>query len=463
MFGTRKVLGLAFEEGAVRLAELRSGGQRPEVVRVAEFVPPAGISDDEPAALAAALRDFLARHGFTARRAVVGLPASWLMTRECSIPPAGADALRGMLRIQAERAFSSAPGELAMDCVDTLDAGQARPVLIVATLRSRLEQAVAAAQGAGLSVKAVTASSLALAAAVDGPGPGRLLLLRATPAGAELTAQTGAQPRMLRHVGADSMAEQVWRAVALLSQDAWWTSADVLRVVDGRDAAPGTWQAVSERLGVRVQVDETLAALDVDCGPEAADGAAGFAAAVAVARAGLAPGGGPVDFLHSHLTPVRKHGNRKRAAWAAAVGTALLVAGLFFAFDWRAQAAQVAELAAQQAAMAEDVAEAQRLIDTTASARGWYDRRPAFLDCLRELTLAFPERGSVWATSLAVREDMEGVVSGKAADERSVLDVLDRLKAADALAEVKLLYLRQAQGSSGDVAFAMGFTYVHTE
>lgn len=470
MFGPRGVLGIAFEEGVVRIAEVRDGRPRPAVVRTAEFVPPADAGIEQPSKMGVALGEFLAQQGFGAKRAVLGLPASWLMSRECSIPPATGDTLIGVLRIQAERAFSSAPGELAIDCVDRLDKGRSRPVLIVAALRSRLRQAVAAAEAAGLRVRAVTASSLALAAAVEKAGES-LLLLRGAPGGAEMTVLAGIQPRLLRQVAADSVAEQVRRTLALLPQDEWWTSAQTLWGVDAGDGGPA-WEEVARRLGVLMRTGEVLPALGVD-GPEAA---AAFATPIAVARSGLVPAGPPADFLHTHLTPHKKTRDRRKTRWAIAIGATLLLAIGAFLFDWNAQAAEVEESRDWLAGQEQDIASAQALIDKVAAARDWYDRRLPFLDCLREVTLAFPERGTVWATSLAVQEykenvsaggtvrgSMQGSVIGKAVDEQSALQVLDRLKASRALADVKLLYLRQAQAGASDVAFSMSFTYIGTE
>jgi len=59
-----------------------------------------------------------------------------------------------------------------------------------------------------------------------------------------------------------------------------------------------------------------------------------------------------------------------------------------------------------------------------------------------------------------VREDLRAVVSGKSRDEKTVLEVLDRLKQSKALADVKLLHLREAGGSSREVSFAIRFTFV---
>jgi len=50
-----------------------------------------------------------------------------------------------------------------------------------------------------------------------------------------------------------------------------------------------------------------------------------------------------------------------------------------------------------------------------------------------------------------------------AADERSVLDVLDRLKGSEAMTDLQFRYLREAQAGGRDVAFSLNYTYTGTE
>ena len=458
MFGARKILGLAFEDGAVQVAELRDGRPLPEVTRAARFVPPADAGIGEPARMAAALREFLDREAFTARRAVIGLPASWLMSREYSIPPAAGEALVGILRLRAERAFSSPPSELSVDFADRVDAEGARPVLIVASLRSRLSQVLAAAEGAGLKVLSVTASALAPAA--DGVLPDSpLVLLRGTPEGWECALFSRRQPRLLKSLAAGTVAEQVRRLLALQPNDAWWSGPEAVWTIDWDGAGTGPAD-LARRLDLpEASAVDAAAALGV----QGIDRAAGFGTAVALARAGLSQVDPPVDFLHTHLTPRVKTGSTRTIAWAAILCATALLAVLAFVLDWRAEARQVAESRRWLEEMKDDIAAAERLIDRTASARGWYDRRPPFLEALREVTLTFPERGTVWATSVGIKENMEGSVIGMAADERSVLDVLDRLKGSEAMTDLQFRYLREAQAGGRDVAFSLNYTYTGTE
>ena len=142
------------------------------------------------------------------------------------------------------------------------------------------------------------------------------------------------------------------------------------------------------------------------------------------------------------------------------VSRSLIIAvAVAWGVDWHRDTVEAAALETRLNAMAGDLTEARATIDKVTFARPWYDQRPSYLDCMRELTLAFPQEGRIWTTSLAIQEDMRVVFSGKAVSESAVLDVLDRLKANANLTDVKPLYLRQAGRSGREVAFAMSFTF----
>jgi hypothetical protein len=89
----------------------------------------------------------------------------------------------------------------------------------------------------------------------------------------------------------------------------------------------------------------------------------------------------------------------------------------------------------------------------------WYESRPHPLDLLKRVTLGFPEEGVVWAISFSAAEGRKGTLSGKAVDQKSVLAVLDRLKADRSLSDVKLSDMREAGSGSKVVSFSLTFTY----
>jgi hypothetical protein len=79
------------------------------------------------------------------------------------------------------------------------------------------------------------------------------------------------------------------------------------------------------------------------------------------------------------------------------------------------------------------------------------------------LTEAFPEEGSIWVTNLALTEKMKGVISGRASDEKSVIDVLDKLKEAGLFSGVQMIYLQDNGKTFQDVSFSMNFSFTGKE
>ena len=185
-----------------------------------------------------------------------------------------------------------------------------------------------------------------------------------------------------------------------------------------------------------------------------------FAAAAALTVAGLTRQTYAVDFLHSRLSPRKKLALKGKIAWASGVAAAALIGGAVLLIGWQRDQQEIEDLRSRLEGMRAGVATAKEVVDKTAFARGWYDRRPKFLDSLRELTLAFPLEGKIWATSLAISDDMRAMVSGKAADEAAVLEVLDRLKGSPKFTDVKPLYIREVGGGTQDVSFAISLSFV---
>ena len=64
------------------------------------------------------------------------------------------------------------------------------------------------------------------------------------------------------------------------------------------------------------------------------------------------------------------------------------------------------------------------------------------------------------ANTVAVREDMRGVISGKAADAGAVVALLDDLRRNAAFRDVKLVHMREAGGESRQIAYAVSLVFV---
>jgi hypothetical protein len=186
-----------------------------------------------------------------------------------------------------------------------------------------------------------------------------------------------------------------------------------------------------------------------------------FAQAAALACCASPPPA--IDFLHSRLAPPQKTLAERKVLWAAAGAAALVAVLLFLLIDWQLGRREVRSLTDELARLKTPAGEARAIVDKVSLARGWYDRRPEMLDCLREITLCFPEEGSVWATSLSIRENMQALLTGKCANETAARGVIDRLKSNRKLENVKPLFIRQSGGTSRDVTFSVSLNLRRAE
>ncbi len=489
MMTPRKMLGLAVADGAISAVEvgLVRGSRR--VLHAAEFPLPQGDAPQDPAQLGKALRQFLRQNHFTASRCVIGLGGRWLVAKEKSLPPTAPDLLAGVLSIATEREFSSDAKDLTFDYSGPIRSAQGESVFLVAAPHRQVDHLVATAQAAGLTAKAVTSSTMALASATGDPAAARLagaapalgrrLVLSVSRTAAELSVQSGGSFQLIRRLPLaeppagrspaagegvaaatwlDDLAGELHRIVALLPGTQAQQQGPELLIW----CASGLPADALSALGPPATGREArLCKYPSDLG--IADGVAGaggeFAAATALAVAGLTRPLLAVDFLHSRLNPRKKLALRKKVAWGAAVAAAITLAGLLLFLDWQKEEQEVQDLKDQLDGMKDSLASAKDTVDKVAFARGWYDRRPRHLECLRQITLAFPAEGRIWATSVAINEDRRVLLSGKAADEKAVLEVMDRLSANRRFLEVKPMYIREVGGGSSEVSFAISLNF----
>ena len=477
MMTSRKMLGLAVTERSITAVEVACvrGGRK--VLHAAEFPLPQDDAAREAAPLLGkALRQFLRRNHFSASRCVIGIGARWLVAREKSLPPTSPDLLAGALSIATEREFASDAKDLVFDYSGPVDSAQGQSVLLVATSRQNVDYLLAAARAAGLRVAAVTSSTLALAAATGGPPSSRRLVLYLSPTTVELSVQSGGGTRLLRHLPIsppaaaahgspladgwlDNLAGELRRVVALLPGSQ--TPEQALDLVIWNASGPPGAEALADlgkRLSLAARLCQYPSDLEIADGPAAPAGEP--AAAAALAAAGLNRQLLAVDFLHSRLSPRRKITVGRKAAWAAALAAAVILPCLALFLAWRAQQGEVDDLKGQLDAMQPSLAAAKDIVRKATFAGRWYDQRPRHLDCLRELTLAFPAEGRIWTTSLAISEDMRVLLSGKAADQGAVLEVVDRLDGNPKFAEVQSLYISEVGGGSLEWSFAISLRFV---
>ncbi len=481
-----KVLGLSIGERSLFAAEITSG-DRPEVKRVAEFVYPEGILPQEPAAFGAALGAFLREQKFSAKSAVVGLPARWLVVKTKEVPPTDSAMLADLLRLQAEGEFSSELKDLVYDYTADTSAGQPKSVLLVATSKKYINAATATCDAAGLSAVMITPSSVALGMAtvrsIDAKNP---LVLAVSSAGAELTAQSGGTSSAIRHLrgpGPDRpFVGELRRAISGMPPASSNGSARELVLWNTTADSGFETSKLSENLGITIR-NADLPNLGVTTTDATANGdGRKFAAAVALALSGLIEDRETIDFLHSRLAPVVK---RTVPLWMilSAVAAVAMIALIIAAYAKTSELqAKVDKINAQIASSADQQKQAEAFVTTVSFAQAWHQGNPRYVMCLRDLTAAIPADGQTYAMSLTLTEkapppnqsgsattvklpvstrQLSGRLEGKTSDLQRIQDVLDRLKSNPSIfTEVENAGQQKSGGKLNELSFSITFTYI---
>jgi hypothetical protein len=488
IFGSTHFLGLLMGDRSIVCAELLVKGEQRVVKQTATMTFPPELSMDSPAAVGTALTAFLRQNGFSASRAVIGLPAKWLVAVEKEVPPADKTQVHALLRLQAERLSIAESGEPVFDYAGKLDAGTAGKVLLVAMLRKQLDRVEAIADAAGLTVIAIAPASLVLARVLDQgagqvAGSGPMILLGKH--GAEVVWRRQGVAQMLRHVSVATAPGAEGPGLAMLGPELRRvvvmgpvselngngtvnrTGSSEVELWDGVGLSPQQLGELSARLGLKVRAGDGLKRLNLRSELPSSGASAEaqsemlsrFAPAMALALAGARRELLPLDLAYSKLAPpkVRKFG--RRSVWAAAlVVVALLGIGALY-YDVRQEQSHLDELKDQLKALTPRIDTAKTLLGHVTYAEVYFDKRPPILECLRSLTETFRDGEPIWVTNFSLNDKGKGQLRGKAADQPTVGLFLDRLRLNKKFSDVKLQDARDSGSRAHDVTFAITFSY----
>jgi hypothetical protein len=137
-------------------------------------------------------------------------------------------------------------------------------------------------------------------------------------------------------------------------------------------------------------------------------------------------------------------------AGAVAVGAVVILIGIFLF-----QQIELWHYRSQWAHMEKKVAELQNISDEISFYHPWYDESYPGLSILRQLTLAFPEDGSVTAKTIEVRDGNTVSCSGNASDETALIKVQAKLQAVKGVSD---LHVNQIRGTTSK-QFTFDFKY----
>lgn len=465
----KKFVGLAVEDSGILVADVHREKDAFNVLDAKHFLFSEGCDLRDPEKLGKELGAFLQKNRFSGRKAIIGVPAKWVMMREKTFPASSKESISGMLNIYAEREFSLSPEELALDYTTFAIDDKTSRIVLSAMLRSNMEQVMLAVRWAGLGIYSVTVSSVALFSMIRKkmaqPGPAYFLYVR--PDFAEFLARDGEQIVDVKSFQkgikkeTEGFITELRRLMAYCSSGSDKTGKEQLLIWNASgDPARDELKMLTDSLSSQIKiVDGDRQAIAAGLGFPLEEKAYGLIAPAMVGQ--FFNGGDPfrIDFLNTRMNLKAGTIKKNHVQWAAGISAAVLVLLLVMFFSWRSDKKDVNELKAKLNDMQGDIDSARDVINKVASASSWYSDRPKVLDCLKKLTAAFPEEGKIWVTNLAFNEKMKGVISGRANDEQSIIDVLDRMKADHVFTDVQMIYLQNNSKSSQEVSFSIDFSF----
>lgn len=468
--GGSSYIGLALGDRECAVAEVSEakGSSAPLVTRVGKMALTASNGPGQPQAMGAALKEFLKKNGYSASRVVVGLPARWLASRERQVPPSSESTASAMLRLQAERQFPPELKDLVFDYAGKADPSEARQVLLLAAGRGQVEGTAEAVRLAGLTPVAVTPTALALSAAAQSR-----TLLSVTDESSELVVRSENGPRVLRHLavtgaqlagsngvpspGVSALGSELMRTISVSGNGL----AEGVTLFDGVGLEDAAVSALSRRANMAVSPARDLAALQVS------GGTAEYAPAVALALAGLRPGLLAADFLHTRLAPPKERRLGRKVVWGAVGAIALIVLVGYPIYDLTSTQSEIDNINAELAGKQKQILAAEEMAAKVKIAEGWYDTKPQVLEALKHVTEAFPQEGTIWATTFTLRESGKGTMVGKAVNRSAALAVRDFMMNDKRFSEVQLSDTHEGGGGAAnsrdrDTSFTITFTFKDT-
>jgi hypothetical protein len=465
-------LGLAFlAENAIACAEVGVAGGVKSVRRAATFALPAELTSDNAVATGQALANFLRQNKFSASRAVVGVPARWLVALEKELPPADSEAAHAALRLQAERLAVAESGEMIFDFAGETHRSTASKVLLVGMQRQRLQRIEKLLDAAGMTVIAVTSSGLTLSAAIEGEESGVLTINRA---GAELVWRQAGNARMLRHVPlalngnqapATTLFAGEFRRMIAMAGTNGSTTARSLLLIDSVGLNDEQVDTLSERLGVKVisKSQRDMLGVEPTDGTDSADIAPAIALGLLAAKDKL-----PLDFAHSRLAPPVQHRFGRIGTLAIGVGALLLIGIVTLFVIVQVRQSELDKLNAQSRAMKDQVTAARAAIDRLNTGRGYFetDKRTPVLEAMRHITESLKPDDKLWVTSFGLKDTPDGykgTLMGKAADRNTILAVSERLQKNKHITAWNQGEIREVDARSHEHSFSVTFDYIPGE
>ncbi|MBM3837085.1 MAG: hypothetical protein FJ398_03830 [Verrucomicrobia bacterium] len=408
---------------------------------------------NDPELVGREIRNHLNEAGVRVKPCAVSVPLNWALTLQTKIPAIPEADVADFLTIEAEKGFPYAPEDLFISISRFRAPNGDQYATIVAIPRNHLtllERALRAAQLKPLSF------SLGISALQDlGKDPAfGLLALVVGESSVELQVSSGGGVAALRSlegaieangferdIDADLIAREIKITLGQLPRELRETVRKI-KVFGRPELAQRLVKELQERLDTMGLEIGLGTAQPVNGFPVPVTSDKGLSPALGMAARYIVGKPGGFEFLPPRVSPwtqfTARFASRKMVSWGALAGaTVVLIAGTFL---W--QQVRLSGLESRWKAIQPQVTELEDLQQRIRKFRPWFDNTARTLVIVRKLTEAFPLDGAVTAKTVEIKDLSTVSCSGQAKDRESLLKVLERLRGAKEVADLKLGQIR---------------------
>jgi Tfp pilus assembly protein PilN len=395
------------------------------------------------------IRNALDAAGVRERNCIVGLPLKWALAGQTELPQLPETDAASLLQMEAERTFSSDVTTLRMADSSCALAGGKQYVTLVGVSNSQLATLEQVLTAAKLRPVSFTLGLSALQPPGGENSNGVLALaIGESHVGLQITAGGGVAALRALEGAVEHEGSRRALNAGLVSRETRVTLGQLpaelratvkrIRIFGPREMAQPLADEMELRFepaGLRVEVVSAYAPndFDVQLPPDAS-----LSAAFSLAARRLTDQVVPFEFLLPKPTLLQQFSTKYSSGKLKTVGAIAAGVLVIFAAVFLIQQIQLELLRSQWSKMSARVTELEGLQQQIQMYRPWFDDSFISLSIMRQLTLAFPEDGSVTAKTIEIHDGNTVTCSGTAQTQAALLKTTDQLNAMKGITEVRL-------------------------
>lgn len=449
------ILGLSFEGKSMGVCLMQRRGGLPRIEKRLKVPLLLDPLNGEAELVGREIRNQLDAAGIKERQCVACLPLGWMLTLQTELPDLSGEDLDSYITLQAERSLPYAPEDMLMGVSEVKTAEGPGLATVVAIARNAVESLERVFKAAGLK------------ATLFAPAIATLPL---TSTGAALIVGEGGLDLAVHHGGGFALIRSLDEAMETGPEGVEYDHEMIARQI--RISLGRLPQEVRDRVRTIVvygEQDSALELLDGLAGPLKELGLELRGAQIELAGSGIEPGlwtpaaalagqclsGREVafNFLPPHVGRLKQLAGKMSARGTMYLGggAGALALGLIvlFTLQWR----ELSNLEAEWKDMKPRVDKIEAVRQNVRTYRPWFDESAQSLAIATKITQAFPDTGTVWLKSLAIK-DLQTVTCTGMARSRGDLPTLNEKLSAAGFPD---LQTQSVTEGNGQVRFNLSF------